>query len=151
MDLKWSADDLAFRDEIRSFLDQKLTPELQRAGRLKTSVYSHHEAGMLAQHYIFSRSRHWPARRRCPRWAFGWWHTRSSPSGRRRRRTTTPGILTGDVFFCQGYSKPEAGSDLASLSMSAVDDGDDLVCTGSKIWTIHAAAANWMFAQLTKP
>jgi hypothetical protein len=56
-----------------------------------------------------------------------------------------PRILTGDVFFCQGYSEPEAGSDLASLSMSAVD-GDDLVCTGSKIWTIHAAAANWMFA-----
>ncbi|MCW2687810.1 MAG: acyl-CoA dehydrogenase domain protein [Mycobacterium sp.] len=55
-----------------------------------------------------------------------------------------PRILTGDVFFCQGYSEPEAGSDLASLSMSAVD-GDDLVCTGSKIWTIHAAAATWMF------
>ena len=56
-----------------------------------------------------------------------------------------PRILTGEVFFCQGYSEPEAGSDLASLSMSAVDDGDDLVCTGSKIWTTHAREANWMF------
>ena len=57
-----------------------------------------------------------------------------------------PRILTGEVFFCQGYSEPEAGSDLASLSMAAVDDGDDLVCTGSKIWTTHAREANWMFA-----
>jgi alkylation response protein AidB-like acyl-CoA dehydrogenase len=56
-----------------------------------------------------------------------------------------PRILTGEVFFCQGYSEPEAGSDLASLSMAAVDDGDNLVCTGSKIWTTHAAEANWMF------
>ena len=57
-----------------------------------------------------------------------------------------PRILTGEVFFCQGYSEPEAGSDLASLSMAAVDDGDSLVCTGSKIWTTHAREANWMFA-----
>ncbi|CDO10435.1 acyl-CoA dehydrogenase [Mycolicibacterium cosmeticum] len=57
-----------------------------------------------------------------------------------------PRILTGEVFFCQGYSEPEAGSDLAALSMSAVADGDDLVCTGSKIWTTHATEANWMFA-----
>ncbi|MDH6197041.1 alkylation response protein AidB-like acyl-CoA dehydrogenase [Mycobacterium frederiksbergense] len=57
-----------------------------------------------------------------------------------------PGILTGEVFFCQGYSEPEAGSDLAALSMAAVPDGDDLVCTGSKIWTTHAREANWIFA-----
>ena len=57
-----------------------------------------------------------------------------------------PRILTGEVFFCQGYSEPEAGSDLAALSMAAVADGDDLICTGSKIWTTHAQEANWMFA-----
>lgn len=44
-----------------------------------------------------------------------------------------PPILTGEVFFCQGYSEPEAGSDLAALSMAARDHGDHLVCTGSKI------------------
>ena len=57
-----------------------------------------------------------------------------------------PRILNGEVFFCQGYSEPEAGSDLAALSMAARDDGDHLVCTGSKIWTTHAREANWMFA-----
>lgn len=59
-----------------------------------------------------------------------------------------PRILTGEVFFCQGYSEPEAGSDLAALSMAAVIDesAGDLICTGSKIWTTHAREANWMFA-----
>jgi Acyl-CoA dehydrogenase, middle domain len=57
-----------------------------------------------------------------------------------------PGILTGEVFSCQGYSEPEAASDLAPLSMAAVDDGDDPVCTRSKIWTTPAGEANWMFA-----
>ena len=72
--------------------------------------------------------------------------TRSSNTARRIRRTIfLPRILTGEVFFCQGYSEPEAGSDLAALSMAAVDDGEDLVCTGSKIWTTHAQEANWMF------
>jgi alkylation response protein AidB-like acyl-CoA dehydrogenase len=61
-----------------------------------------------------------------------------------------PRILTAEVFFCQGYSEPESGSDLASLSMSAVDDGEDLVCTGSKIWTTHAREANWMFGLVRK-
>ncbi|GAC1634888.1 MAG: hypothetical protein NVS4B6_00950 [Mycobacterium sp.] len=81
MDLAWSATDLAFRDEVRVFLQQKLTPELRAAGRLMTSVYADHDASMewqrilhergwaapawpveyggcdwsLTQHYIFSR------------------------------------------------------------------------------------------------
>ena len=56
-----------------------------------------------------------------------------------------PRILSGEDFWCQGYSEPHAGSDLAALTMSAVDDGDDFVCTGSKIWTTHAHEANKMF------
>ena len=46
MDLQWTATDLAFRDEVRAFLDAKLTPELRQAGRLMTSVYADHEASM---------------------------------------------------------------------------------------------------------
>ncbi|AMO60696.1 acyl-CoA dehydrogenase [Mycolicibacterium phlei] len=173
MDLKWSDADAAFRDEVRSFLDEKLTPELRRAGRLMTSVYADHEASMewqrilhergwaapawpveyggcdwtLTQHYIFSReSTLAGAPSLSPMGIRMVAHAIIKFGTEEQKSYFLPRILTGEVFFCQGYSEPEAGSDLAALSMAAVDDGDHLVCTGSKIWTTHAREANWMFA-----
>ena len=173
MDLAWSAKDLEFRDEVRAFLDDKLTPELRRAGRLMTSVYADHQASVAWQAILHERG--WAA----PAWPVehggcDWTLTRHyifsrestladapalSPMGIKmvahaivafgtpeQKDYFLPRILTGEVFFCQGYSEPEAGSDLAGLSMAAVDDGDDLVCSGSKIWTTHAGEANWIFA-----
>jgi alkylation response protein AidB-like acyl-CoA dehydrogenase len=56
-----------------------------------------------------------------------------------------PPILKSDIWWCQGYSEPGSGSDLASLQMKAERDGDHYVLNGSKIWTTHAQWADWMF------
>ncbi|WP_226349871.1 acyl-CoA dehydrogenase family protein [Pseudonocardia sp. ICBG601] len=172
MDLRWSEEDLAFRDEVRAFLDERLTPDLRRAGSLMTSVYADHDASMRWQAILHERgwaAPAWPVEHGGCDWSVAqhYLFTRESvlagapplsPMGisqvahvlvefgtPEQKAYFLPRILSGEIFFCQGYSEPESGSDLASLSMTAEDDGDHLVCSGSKIWTTHAHEANWMF------
>lgn len=62
-----------------------------------------------------------------------------------QKKRFLPRILTSEDWWCQGYSEPGAGSDLAALQTKAVKDGDDYIVNGAKIWTTYAQYADWIF------
>jgi alkylation response protein AidB-like acyl-CoA dehydrogenase len=68
-------------------------------------------------------------------------HTLMASASDEQKREHLAPILSGDVVWCQGFSEPDAGSDLASLTTRGIVDGDDLVVTGSKIWTTYGPYA----------
>lgn len=172
MDMSWTREDLRFRDEVREFLKEKLTDEVRNAGRWMTSVYADHAASMAWQRLVHARgwaAPAWPTEFGGTGWSLTQryiWTLEQvaagapplSPMGiqmcgpalighgsEEQKAHYLPRILSGEDFWCQGYSEPGSGSDLASLQMRAVDDGDELVCTGQKIWTTHADIADWIF------
>lgn len=172
MDLAWSDADLRFRDEVRAFLDTHLTDDLRIAGRRMTSVYADHVASMKWQKILHAKgwvAPAWPVEYGGAGWSvtqrYIFWRERVaagappvSPMGiqmcgpalighgtAEQKAFFLPRMLNGEHFWCQGYSEPDSGSDLASLQMSAVEDGDSFICNGSKIWTTHADVANWIF------
>lgn len=165
--------EVAFRDDVRDFLARELTPELAEAGRRATSVFVD-PAWTLPWQRILHRkgwaAPSWPAAYGGPGWSdiqryiFAAECTRANapnlaPMGLRmvgpcimhygteaQKRALLPRILSGEDYWCQGYSEPGSGSDLASLRTRADSDGDDYIINGSKIWTTHAHFANRMFA-----
>ena len=170
MDLDISAEDRAFRDEVRAFIDRSLpsdTREKVRRG-LKLTKDDHvnwhrilHANGWGApgwpveyggpdwtpmQRHIFEEE---TGRNHCPRLmpfglkmvgpviqAFG---------SDEQKAQHLPKIASSEIQWCQGYSEPGAGSDLASLKTRAVRDGDTYIVNGQKTWTTAAHWADWIF------
>ena len=172
MHLDLSAEDLAFRDEVRTFLDANLTAELRRAGRRATSVFMDKTYSLAWQKILHGRgwvAPAWPERYGGPGWSemqryiFAAECARAgapslAPMGLKmvgpvimgygtedQKAHYLPRILSGEDYWCQGYSEPGAGSDLAALQLRAEREGDSYVLNGTKIWTTHAHWANRMF------
>src|SRR5688500_10875077 len=169
MDLQFSPEDIAFRDEVRTFIAENYPANLRgKSGRedlSKEDMLSWHRAlakkGWVApawpkeyggpgwnavQRYIFSEEL--ARAETTPILPFGInmvgpvIYTFGTPEQKAR---FLPGILSGDDWWCQGYSEPGAGSDLASLRTRAERDGDHYVVNGQKTWTTLAQHADWGF------
>ena len=166
MDLNYSPEELAFRDEVRSWLAANLPAELKDKAHLSREE-------LLRWHRILAK-KGWVA----PAWPKEWggtgWNVVQRyifeeelgfagcpplmPFGlsmcapvllafgtEAQKQRFLPRIYNGDDFWCQGYSEPGSGSDLASLKTKAQRDGDKYVVNGQKIWTSYAHYADWIF------
>jgi len=164
--------DHAFRRAIDDFLDTELTAELRRAGRETTGLKTEraarkawaerlHAQGWLAQSWpVEHGGAGWSADQRL--YFENASAARDAPllmsSGIRtigpliiaegsdaQKARYLPPILSGEDEWCQGFSEPQAGSDLSTLALSAERDGDEFVLNGSKVWTSFAQEATHMF------
>ena len=167
-----SAAETAFRDEVRDFLARELTPELRAAGRRCSGIFTDYADGNRWHRVLARRGwsvPHWPVEHGGTGWTPMQHYLFASevaagdappgaPMGpgmvapviiafgtEAQKQAWLPGIRSGEDYWCQGYSEPQSGSDLASLQCKAVRDGDDYVINGTKIWTTHAQYANRMF------
>ncbi len=171
MDTSFAPEDLAFRDEVRAFFARAYDDELD--GRLSSSDPKEykgaivdwqkrlHEQGWIApgwpveyggtgwnatQSYIYETERAAAGIRDVVPFGLKMVgpviYTFGSEEQKQR---FLPRILASDDWWCQGYSEPGAGSDLASLKTRADRDGDDYVVNGAKIWTTYAQHADWIF------
>ncbi|MCI5046687.1 MAG: acyl-CoA dehydrogenase family protein [Aquisalinus sp.] len=166
MDLSFSEKDEAFRQEVVSFLDENW-PAAQR-GKVEFNKETYldwhkklHAKGWVApawpeeyggtgwtptQRYIFDQEM--AKAETFPSLAFNTSmvgpviYTFGSPEQKER---FLPPTLSADIWWCQGYSEPGSGSDLASLRTRAVREGDHYIVNGSKTWTTFAQHADWIF------
>ncbi len=162
----------AFRQEVRDWLAANLTDELRQVSARSTSVFIEKQWNLAWQQILYKKgwvAPHWPVEYGGTGWDEMQRYIFSSecaaagapglaPMGLRmvapvimkygtpeQRKFFLSRILSGEDYWCQGYSEPQAGSDLAALQLRADKDGADYVLNGSKIWTTHAHYANRMF------
>lgn len=170
MDFNYPTEAEAFRAEFRAWLDDHLTDEYRGASVMDADPeqlerlrqwnrmladaryaaiawpveYGGRGAGIMEQ-VVFSEEMH---RARAPGTLNPLGLSNIAPAiiehgTEEQKRELLPRMLCGDDIWCQGFSEPDAGSDLASLKMSAVRDGDDFVVNGQKTWNTLGHAANW--------
>jgi alkylation response protein AidB-like acyl-CoA dehydrogenase len=172
MDLSFSADDLAFRDTVRAWIGEAFDDDLRRRMAFSKNGYLDKAGQVKWQKKLNARgwvAPDWPTEyggagfTPNQRYIFAMEMAAAgcpvvSPMGLKmvapvlmafgtpeQKAQHLPAILASDIWWCQGYSEPGSGSDLASLQMKAVRDGQDYVLNGSKIWTTHAQWADWIF------
>jgi len=172
MDLALTEEDLAFRDEVRGFIAENLTDDIRRGADLATGPFAEHDIGQRWFAKLAAKgwsAPMWPAEHGGPGWSAIQRYIFDTECGaagapaflimgtrmvgpvlmhfgtEAQKQKYLPRILSGEDTWCQGYSEPGSGSDLASLKTRAVRDGDDYVINGSKIWTTYAQHANRMF------
>ncbi len=173
MEFELSAEDESFRGMVRTFLEEVVTEPLRDAARKRTSLWQDIDSSMAWQRILHAKgwaAPDWPVEYGGTGWSlvqryiFAQECVRAeAPSllpmslkmcgpmligygTEEQKARYLPRILSGKDIWCQGYSEPGAGSDLASLNTMAVDDGGDYVVNGTKIWTSFAHHANMMFA-----
>jgi alkylation response protein AidB-like acyl-CoA dehydrogenase len=170
MDLNYSPEELAFRDEARGWLAANLPRELKK----KVESYEHLSKEDLLRWHRILADKGWVA----PAWPKEWGGTGWNVVQRylfeeelgyaggpplipfglsmcapvllqfgtdAQKKKFLPRIFRGEDFWCQGYSEPGSGSDLASLKTKAVRQADHYVVNGQKIWTTLAHYADWIF------
>jgi alkylation response protein AidB-like acyl-CoA dehydrogenase len=172
MDIRLLPEHERFRDDVKRFLDAALDDDLRDGARFCAGVFQDYATNMRWHRILYRQgwvAPSWPKRYG----GAGWdllqrhiWTTEASLAGApglapmglgmcgpmlighgtdEQRAYYLPRILSGDDYWCQGYSEPGSGSDLASLALRADIDGEDYVLNGTKIWTTHAHHANRMF------
>ena len=167
MDIALSADDVAFREEVQNFFDTQFTPEVEANLRAKGAT------GMVDwQKILYEKgwvAPNWPVEHGGTGWSATQkyiFETERSIRGipdvvpfglvmvanvimafgtDEQKEYFLPRILKSEDWWCQGYSEPGSGSDLASLKTKAERDGDDYIINGAKIWTTYAQYADWIF------
>lgn len=170
MDMSYTPEQIAFRKEVREWIAKALPQHLKH--KAENGGHFEHEE-IIEWHRILAAkgwaAPHWPKEVGGPGWdvaqrhIFGEELTRAgapplSPFGLtmvgpliiqfgtdEQKKRFLPKILSGDEIWCQGYSEPNAGSDLASLQLRAEKEGDDYILNGQKTWTTYAQYADWIF------
>ena len=171
MDMRFSAEDEQFRLEVREFITNNLPADIrykvEHGMRLEKDDYLRWQDILSAKGWY---AVNWPKEYGGPGWTPVQKYLFQQEYGAQpcpplvqfgvnmvgpviytygneeQKQRFLPRILANKDWWCQGYSEPGSGSDLASLKTTAVRDGDDYVVNGSKIWTTWAHWADWMFA-----